>query len=597
MTRFEVTMLRSAASHVFALAIFAFIGSSCVRGGKKKASASSKSSMASILKRVPVDFAKGVLPQSAIQGGNPIDGGNLTVRLPAEPPTLNYMIEPDLWLQYITLGNIYEPLIIEDPHDDPDYKIIPWLAEKFEVSPNHLIYTFHLRKDVKWADGKPFTSDDCLFTFDMMMDPNVRSISVRNYFEDLKSWKAQDPYTFVLTFAKPYFLAADSIAGIGIFPRHVFEKPGIAHDARYLQVQGDYFNTESANRSPVGTGPFKFDHWTNKTEIVLDKNPLYWGHKAHVDRIDFRIITDNTVARQMLDKGEIDIDASPIPADIYYNLPRDPMVVANYYRTMIPQASYDFIGWNEHTPYFADARVRQAMSYGARFGEFLHIYLHDLYPPCTCQFYRLSMDCDFSLKPYPYNPDKAAQLLDAAGWKMGADGVRHKDGKAFRFTFLYPAESQTAGALALVMKEDYQKLGIAMDIAKMEWATFSHKLRDHDFDAVTLGWGGGPRQDPYQIWHSSQAKDGSNYVFFNNPEADRLMVEARTEFDDRKRQALYRQLDDILWEEQPYTFLWSPDFGAVFSKKLHGITENLSFIQFNELWIDPSWRAGAVVKR
>ncbi len=169
-----------------------------------------------------------------------------------------------------------------------------------------------------------------------------------------------------------------------------------------------------------------------------------------------------------------------------------------------------------------------------------------------------SPDYDAQIAPYPYDPQEAVRLLEEAGWvDHDGDGVRDRDGIPFSFEFLIAAGSKFAEQLATIFQENLKRVGIQMEIRRLEWAVFIQKIQSRDFDACTLGWSLSWETDPYQIWHSSQRAGGSNFVGFAHDEADRLIEGARQEFDSERRRRLYHRLHRILHEEQPYTFLFT----------------------------------------
>ena len=179
------------------------------------------------------------------------------------------------------------------------------------------------------------------------------------------------------------------------------------------------------------------------------------------------------------------------------------------------------------------------------------------------------------------------KLLTEAGWTdHDGDGIIDKDGVPFSFKLMIPASSENAKQMATKMKEDFKRAGIDLRVELVEWSSFTKRLLDHDFDACTLLWGGGPRSDPTQIWATASAEGGSNYIFFSSKKADALMKEARATLDPAKRHALYRQFGKILYEQQPYTFLWvSPKLELV-KKRVHGAKETLYGWQWRDFWVD-----------
>ncbi len=513
----------------------------------------------------------GELPSEEL-AGTPIDGGTVTFIIPTEPPHLLALIESDGWMKEITIPHLYEPLVVHDPHDDPDYRVAPRLAESWAVSPDHLTYTFKIRQGVRWHDGQPFSVDDVVFTFDKLMDPGVRAISLRNYFQDLAKWEKVDATTFRLVYKKPYFLTLDTLVDVPIIPKHIFGA-------------GD-LNTHSSLRAPVGTGPFKFVSWEpGSKKIVYARNELYWGKKAHLDGLVFRIIEDRTVAAQVMERGDADLYTFYTP-DRWIKLDADLRFTKDYWPFKFFTANYVWIGWNEKRPFFADARVRTAMTLLSNRPYFQDRIFKHLYVDHTCHFYWKSKDCDPTLAPLPYDVARAQKLLAQAGWAdHDGDGVLDKDGVPFRFTFLFGNGSVLGEQIGTVLRDSLRKVGIVMDLQKLEWSTFTNRLRNHAFDASTLVWSGAARGDPYQVWHSSQAADGSNYISFNNKIADQLIEQGRAEFDAEKRHGIYRAFGKVLYDEQPYTWLGTrAELGAL-RKRVRGATFNLKHWNFADWWI------------
>jgi len=558
--------------------------SACTRGKSKDDKAATKPTptAATSAPTAPVadtEWLDGKLPAS-VADGTPVDGGEVTLHLDSEPPSLNTTIDSDWWAARITVGPIYETLVSVDPYDDPLYRHTPALAERWEVSDDKLVYTFHLRRNVKWHDGQPFTARDVIASFDKIQDQTTKAAHVRSYFEDVARYEAVDDFTVRFTWKKPYFLALDAFTDFGVHPAHIIGK-----------LSGSQYNeaaTNPLNRAPVGTGPFRFVEWVNGEKIVLAKNTAYWGKKSHLDRITFRIVKDRSVALQLAERGELDT-VEKVVADQWVQMRDNEKLRARFYRSRYADANYGWIGWNAKRPFFKDKRVRRAMTLLVDRPGMIDKLMYGLYQPTACHFYWKSLDCDPAITPLPYDPAAAIGLLDEAGWKdTNSDGVRDKNGVAFKFVFMIPAGSVDAERMSTKMKEDFGRAGVHLDVQVVEWSAFTKRLREHEFDACTLIWGGGGRQDPMQIWHSSSRNGGSNYVDFNNPEADKLMTDARVIFDEEQRRPLYRRFGAILHEEQPYTFMWVRPRLTLLSRRLKGMRESLSFWQWQDWWIAPT---------
>ena len=213
--------------------------------------------------------------------------------------------------------------------------------------------------------------------------------------------------------------------------------------------------------------------------------------------------------------------------------------------------------------------------------------------PTIGPFYIYGDQYNHNIKPWPYDPIRAVELIEEAGWvDTDGDGLRDKEGIPFSFTFSISAGSKNSKYLSLMMKEDLRKVGIEVNIRQLEWSVYVENLRDRQFDVVSLLWIGGLETDPYQIWHSDNIGDrGSNYIGFRNAEADSLLIAAQSEMDKTKRNALYYRFQEILHEEQPYTFMhYQRDPGA-YLKEFRGakwipIRPGYKFYSW--------WRAGAV---
>lgn len=474
---------------------------------------------------------------SSCNQDRPRSRNNLIYHLSSEPSTLNPITATDVYESIIN-GNIYETLA---KRDNETLMLKPLLAESWKISDDKLRYTFKLKQNVKWQDGRPFTSKDVVFSYKSIMNPEVDAPHLRNYYKDILDVKALDDHTVEFIYSKPYFLALEFCGGMPIVPAHLFSKGN--------------FNKNPHSRKPVGTGPYRFVKWTTGSEIVLEKNEDYWGKETRLQKIIFKIINDRTVAFQVLKRGELDYAGlTPIQWDRQSNTAsfRNKFNKHKYYRP-----NYSFIGWNTNRAYFSDRRVRTAMTHLLNRELILEKVLLNLGAIVTNPFYINSPEYDKSIAPFEFNPKKARKLLDKAGWKdHDNDGIRDKNGIKFEFEFLLPSGSETGEKIATILKEELDKTGIVMKIRKTEWAVFTTRLNERKFDAVTLGWSMGVESDPYQIWSSTEAKSGSNFVGFKNKRADKLISTARQEFDKNKRTALYKKFARIVHKEQPYTFLF-----------------------------------------
>jgi len=473
----------------------------------------------------------------------------------AEPDTLNPLTSTDAYSSRV-LDYVGDTLI-ERNRDTLVYE--PKLAERFEISKDKLTYTFYLRKGVRWHDGQPFTADDVIYSFERIQDPKVEAPHLRVYYADVEKVEKLDDYTVRFITKKPYFLALSVCGTIPLIPKHLYK-------------EGEDFNSDPIGRSPMGMGPYKFVEWKTNKHIVLERNEDYWGSKPAIKRIEFQIVGDDTVAFQLLKKGELDFGGiRPVQ---WVKQTDSEKFLSQYgkYRYLLP--GFNYIGWNNRSPFFSDKRVRMAMTYLVDRQKLLEKINYGQGKVVESPFFQESPQYNNKLVPRQYDPAKAKELLAEAGWNdSDGDGMLDRDGKKFEFTFLYPSGSKFSERVAPILKEELKKVGIEMGIERMEWAAFLDRVQAKKFDATALGWSTGFEDDPYQIWHSSQAKEekGSNFISFENEEADHLIEAAREEFDVTKRNALYHRFQEILYEEQPYTFLFSSYSLVVVSKKFNNV--------------------------
>lgn len=466
-------------------------------------------------------------------------------RLPAEPDTLNPLTATDIYESIIN-NDIYESLL---DRDLDTLQLTPELASTWEVSANGLVYTFKLKDGIKFHDGTPVTAWNFKYAYARIMDEKVNAPHLRNYYKDIKSVEVLDDKTIRFTYSEIYFRALEICGGIPALPKHLFE-------------QHENFNKSPLGRAPVGTGPYKFVQWTTGQKIVLERNENYWGEKPHIKKIVYRVITESAPSLIELKKRRLDL--MPLTSLQWVRQTESERFHEAFRKEKYYQPNFNYIGWNLRRPYFSDKRVRRALTMMVDRQRILENLLFNLGIIVTGPNYVNSPYYDESIKPIPYDPAEAQKLLNEAGWiDHDGDGVRDKNGVAFKFEFLITG-SEFSNQLATLLNEEFHKAGIDMEIRQLEWATFTKMLDERNFDAVTLGWSLGVETDPYQIWHSSQIKDGSNFVGFSNPQADKIIEEVRRTLDVNRRIELLKRFHAILHEEQPYTFLFcSPSLVAI----------------------------------
>jgi len=459
---------------------------------------------------------------------------------------------------------------------DKDIKLIGDLAERWTVSNSGKTITFYIRKGVKWHDGVEFTAEDCLFTYQKFIDPNVATPYSSSY-TDISKAEVLNKYVFRVTYKEPFSPALESWA-VGMLPKHLLE--------------GKDINTDQFNRNPVGTGPYKFREWVSGQKIVLDANKDYFEGRPNIDQFIYRIIPDSSTMFQELLSGGVDMmGLNPLQ---YLRKSETRRIRENYVKFRYPANAFTYMGYNLRNPLFSEIKVRQALSYAINRKNIIDGILLGLGRPCTGPFSYVSWAYNPNARTYNYDPERARRMLAAAGWKdRNSDGILEKDGKPFRFTIMTNQGNNERIRTAEIIQQNMKALGIEVNIRVMEWQAFLEQIDKRAFDAIILGWSMGRDPDIYDIWHSSKTKKGEyNFIGYKNPEVDRLLVEGRRTFDMEKRKRIYYRIHAILADEQPYAFLYVPDALPIVHKRFKGVKVEPLGIMYNFIhWYVPRNRA------
>ncbi len=407
---------------------------------------------------------------------------------------------------------------------------------------------FRLRDDVLWHDGAPFTSRDVRFTYDAIMDDRVASPRKSDY-ELVLSMETPDPRTVRVVYRRPFSPALESWM-MSILPAHLLE--GVAPDQWPVKF----------NRAPVGTGPFKFAEWKTNQFVRVVRNDDYFRGRPHLDGIVFRTLPDPLTLRLAFETRQVDFwAADPWAVGAFRKDPRFTLFSA-------PGNSYNYTGWNLRRPLFKDHRVRLALAHAVNVDQMIRYVLYGYGTQSTGIFTPEMWFFNPRIRPFGHDPEKARRLLDDAGWKPGPDGILTKDGERFAFTLITNNGNAVRSDIATLVQADLKAVGIEVKVEMYEWAVFlKNFVNKGDFDAVVLGWALGQGFDQFQIWHSSQTgPEQLNMVGYKSAEADRLLEAIREEFDREKIIAMCGELQQLIYDDQPYLFLFVPQGTSVMWK-------------------------------
>ena len=466
-------------------------------------------------------------------------------------------------------GMVYNGLV----KYDKDMNIVGDLAESWEISHGGLVITFHLRKGIKWHDGHPFTAADVLYTYQVTVDPKTPTAYAED-FKRVKKTEALDNYTLRVTYDKPFAPALISW-GSSVLPRHLLE--------------GKDITKSSLARHPIGTGPYKFKEWVAGQKIVLVSNPDYFEGQPYLDGRITRIIPDS--ATMFLELRANNIGMMGLTPLQYTRQTENNLFKNNFNKYRYLSFAYTYLGYNLKNPLFADKRVRQAISYSINKNEIITGVLLNLGKPATGPYKPGTWAYNDKVKIYDYNPQKARELLREAGWtKLNKDGILEKDGKPFAFEIVTNQGNETRQKCAEIIQRQLKEIGIVVKIRVLEWSAFvTDFINKRRFDSVILGWSIPLDPDAYDVWHSSKtAPEELNFISYNNKEADEMLEKGRSTFDQKERKKYYDRFQEILAEDQPYTFLYVPDALVIIHKRFRGIEPAPIGLEYNFIkWYVP----------
>lgn len=502
---------------------------------------------------------------------------------------------------------IYETL-------SPDMATRMELREDDQGRPEYWIF---LRKNVFWQplrpdqfakdvvlaptflEKHPVTAHDFKFYFDAIMNPRVQeaqAVALRTYYGDIQEIKVIDDYTLVVRWKtekvkdengeeklRMKYSSKSLTASLKPLASFVFQyfpdgTKIVQDDAdpetyRNNSVWAQNFSQHWAKNVIVSCGAWLFDSMTER-EIRFQRNHNHYDRYAVlVEGLEIKFKNSPDAIWEEFKSGSLDLDQLPsnqiaeaerfMQSEPYFAQKK---VGLGINRLDFIDRSYTYVGWNEANPLFKSKRVRQALTMAIDRKRIIDRYLNGMGVETTGTFFRYSPSYDPSIKPYPFDIHKAKAILEEEGWfDSDGDGIIDKmiDGKRvpFQFTLMYYVKNSTSKSIAEYIATTLKEVGILCKTNGVDIADLSASFDDKSFESILLAWAlGSPPEDPNQLWHSSGAKEkgSSNAIGFANPEIDRLIEKLEYEYDPEKRIKLYHQFDTILYEESPYTFLYTP---------------------------------------
>lgn len=471
-------------------------------------------------------------------------------------------INPHLYSGEMAAQNmVFEPLVVTDISGE----IKPCLAESWEISDDQLTYTFHLRQDVTFHDGEPFNADAVKLNFDAIIANSERHawMDMTNEIEDTI---AEDEYTFVLKLKHPYYPTLTELSVTRPFR--------ILSPKCFIDGQ-----TKDGVSGYAGTGPWVLSEHVDDQYALFIRNENYWGEKARVAAVRWMVMPDPQTILLALQKGEIDLlfgaDGDQIDLNSFQKLQEEGLYATELSNPIASRA----ILLNCHQPITGDVKVREALQYAVDKQSIVDGILNGSESVADTLMPKTAPYCDIDLEVRSYDPEKAGTLLDEAGWALGDDGYRYKDGQLCEMTIYLNSDNAQEQTISEYMQADFQAVGVKLNIAGEEKQAFLDRQKTGEFDLqYSLSWG--TPYDPQSYVSSFRIPAHGDYqaqVGLKKKEwLDETITALMIEGDDAKRARMYEEIFTYLHEQCVYIPLSYSRTKAVHLPALKGVTFNLS---------------------
>jgi peptide/nickel transport system substrate-binding protein len=522
-------------------------------------------------------------------------GSTAVVALSGDADNLNPVVSNSAMASDIGSG-IY-PMMFDVSFDLREGKLVfePALVTSWELKNGGREVLLNIKPGVKWEDGMPVTTADIKFSYELYGDVDVASPR-RHYVESMiftngvfdvdKSIEIIDDVTMVFHFSKPYPLQLFHM-NLSPIPKHIYQNA----DRKTLR-------TNPATSRPIGAGPFKLEEWVRQQQVTLVRNSRSsLPYPSKLDRVVFRVITEPTTRLTELKKGTVDMMWPVYPEDVQDIQQNNP----NVKLVTLPPRVHDYIGWmnidpeeyhNKKTikphPLFGDRRVRQALTYAIDRRSIIREKLQAYGEPAVTDFSPIfRWASNKALVPYPYDPDKARQLLRSAGWTdSNGDGILDRAGKNFEFTLYYNVGNKRREYVATVVQENLKRVGVKVNIQGVENTVLFQNIDQKRYDAFVGGFSIGLAIDPSDRW--GEVASPFNTVGFQNTRVSELLKLGLHVTNERDAGPFWMEIQSILHQEQPVTFLyWIKDIVGV-NRRLKGTNINTLGVTDN-IW---DWQIG-----
>lgn len=513
-------------------------------------------------------------------GSVAVSSNELRIAIPIDPTQLNPILTQNQVESFVD-GLIFDELVTLDNHGNevPDLAAeVPTLANG-GISKNGLTITYHLRRDVRWQDGAPFTSRDVRFTWQAIMNPANNAVSRRG-FDQVASVSTPDPYTVVFHMKKLFAPAIEALFGESDSPYRVLP----AH----LLAQYPNLNQVPFDAAPVGTGPYRFARWERGDRIVLDANPDYFRGTPHIKQLTIKIITDANTTETELRAHAVDL-AVEVTAANFHSMESDPQLLGQ----LVNAPAYVAILFNTGRAPLDDVRVRRAIALAIDSRAIVRDTTYGTGSIGNADLTPFSWAYDKALKPTPFDPAQARALLDAAGWRVGPSGMRTKNGVPLSLQLVYGQGSTSARNIVVEVQQMLRQVGVAVQLKSYAYATLYAAaqsggiLNGGKFDMTLYAWISGGDPDNSSQWICSMIPPkGNNVSRYCSSQMDAAQRLALSTFDRTVRKRAYGHIETLLLQDAPAAFLFDEPMRYVRIPQLQNFEPN----GISEGWNAQDWR-------
>jgi peptide/nickel transport system substrate-binding protein len=481
-------------------------------------------------------------------------GGTVVIGSATDIDVANPLVSVDAWTNEILRYVLFTPLV----RYGPELGFAPALAESWEMTGDTAV-VFHLREDLRWHDGIRTTAHDVLFTYERAKDP-ATGFPNADYFSLWTGGEVVDSFTVRFSL-EPH---AEPLAGwpfIPIVPKHLLDT-----------IPAEAMRRAPFNQAPVGNGPFRFVSRRPGDRWIFEANPDYpagLGGRPLLDRLVWRVIPENAAQLTELRVGEVDLALHPTPGEVRALAERP-----NLKAVVKPSRQFRFVVWNGRRPPLDDPRVRRALAMAVDRGRILDGLQSGLGEIGTGPIMPFHWSYDPALEPLPFDPDSARAILAAAGVRdRDGDEVLEYGGDDFAVEIKIPANNDLSRDMAEAIRSDLERLGVAATTRALELGTLFSDVTsaERDFDAALLGWSGDLRVDLRDTFHSRSMEGPYQFASYANPRLDSLMDRAVRETDRERAAPLWREVQRVLLEEQPWTVLYYQTDAFLARERLRGL--------------------------